>query len=221
MKLSLIKNQGWVATGTLISLASLLLFIQPATAHHPFGGTTPVNLIEGFLSGLGHPIIGLDHFAFVVAAGLLGARLKQGWLIPLAFVLATMLGTGVHLQQINLPFPELIIALSVLIFGAGLVVSNNSLMTAHFLTITALILGFIAGIFHGYVYGETIIGSEMTPLVAYLMGFSLIQLIISLGMLQLGKVVVKREENQGLLLFKMIGFTISAFGLVLLSSAMI
>jgi urease accessory protein len=39
----------------------------------------------------------------------------------------------------------------------------------------------VAGLFHGGAYGEAIIGAENTPLVAYLIGFALIQYGIALG----------------------------------------
>ncbi len=74
------ENKRWLILSFLISLASLLLLMEPAIAHHPFGGETPSNFVEGFLSGLGHPIIGLDHFTFVVASGFLGATLTYGFL---------------------------------------------------------------------------------------------------------------------------------------------
>ena len=41
-----------------VSLAS------PALAHQPMGGVVPETLLHGLMSGVGHPIIGLDHFAF-------------------------------------------------------------------------------------------------------------------------------------------------------------
>ena len=44
-----------------------LMAPQPALAHHALGGRIPSNFFEGFLSGLAHPVIGLDHLAFVVA----------------------------------------------------------------------------------------------------------------------------------------------------------
>ncbi|HET9176699.1 MAG TPA: HupE/UreJ family protein, partial [Pseudolabrys sp.] len=50
----------------------LLLLAHSATnasAHHVMGGRMPATFMDGFLSGLGHPIIGIDHFAAVVAVG--------------------------------------------------------------------------------------------------------------------------------------------------------
>jgi len=40
------------------------------------------NFFAGFMSGLGHPIIGFDHFAFIVV-GL--AIKRQGILLPLLY----------------------------------------------------------------------------------------------------------------------------------------
>ncbi len=132
-----------------------------------------------------------------------------------------MIGTGVHLQEIDLPFPEVIIAISVLIFGGLLVVKNNSLITSDFSTVAWGTLALIAGIFHGYAYGEAIVGSEMTPLVAYLAGFALIQLMVSGAAFGVSKVLINRGENGGLLILKIIGFVISGIGLVFLNSAII
>src|SRR5262249_61127194 len=57
---------------TVVVAAQILVpCIPPASAHHLMGGKLPGNAWEGFLSGLGHPIIGPDHFAFVVGVGLI------------------------------------------------------------------------------------------------------------------------------------------------------
>ena len=52
-----------------LSLATLLA-ATPALAHHPMGGEVPQTFWHGLLSGFGHPVIGIDHLAFVVAIGL-------------------------------------------------------------------------------------------------------------------------------------------------------
>ena len=106
-----------VLSTSFLVLGSLLL-TSPALAHHPNGGKIPSTFIEGFLSGLGHPVIGIDHFVFVIAIGLVAALSnKLGMVIPLAFMAATAIGTGIHLQSINLPLPELFISASVLGIG--------------------------------------------------------------------------------------------------------
>ena len=216
MRFPLIRRQLTFKVSLLLAVIILFILGQPAAAHHPFSGETPNNFFEGFLSGLGHPIIGLDHFAFIVASGLLGAKFKQGFLIPVSFVLATIGGTGIHLQAINLPQTELIIASSVIIFGGLLVIKNGPLFTAYFSTIIVATLAMIAGIFHGYAYGEAIIGAEMNPLVAYLAGFALIQLLISLSALAISHRIHTSFNSQSYPILRIIGIGIIAVGFVCL-----
>jgi urease accessory protein len=201
--------------GLAISLV-LLIAIEPATAHHALAGKTPNNFFEGFMSGLAHPIIGLDHFAFVVAVGLLAAlKNKQGILIPIAFILTTLVGTGIHLLGIDLPFPEIIISLSVLAFGI-LLAQKNRLNLLWLIAAAA-----VAGIFHGYAYGESIVGAQMTPLVAYLAGFAIIQLIIALIAFRVGKFTLKQVTERPSLSLRFAGFTIFGAGVAFLASAIL
>jgi urease accessory protein len=39
----------------------------------------------------------------------------------------------------------------------------------------------IAGVFHGWAYGESIVGAEPTPLIAYLVGFAATQYVFAIG----------------------------------------
>lgn len=208
-----------IALKIVFAIAILLICLattQPALAHHAMGGRTPVNFFEGFISGLAHPIIGLDHFAFVVAVGLLAVlRNKQGIFIPLGFTIATGLGTLMHLQGMSLPFPEIVIALSVLTIGIALSRQNNFNLTL-LLTLSA-----IAGIFHGYAYGEAIFGAEMTPVGAYLLGFVLIQLTISAIAYYLGRLTIKNINNQTPLPLRFAGCFIAGIGITFLSGALL
>src|SRR5262249_62342369 len=61
-------------TATISVTAALALAMaEPAAAHHVMGGVMPTTAMQGLMSGLGHPVIGLDHFAAVVAVGCLSA----------------------------------------------------------------------------------------------------------------------------------------------------
>ncbi len=193
----------------VISFAALFLAI-PAQAHHMLGGRLPANFFEGFLSGLGHPIIGLDHFAFIVAAGLLAATKRNGIWIPIAFVLAALAGTGIHLLRLDLPATEIFVALSVLLFGLLLALPN------HLNLVLMVGLAAIAGIFHGYAYGESIVGAEMSPLAAYLLGFTTIQLAISLSAFKLGQWALQRLTTPATLPLRFAGFTLCGVGMAFL-----
>lgn len=162
-----------------------LLLAQPALAHHPLGDAAPQTLIEGLLSGLAHPVIGLDHLAFVVLAGiaaaLAGIKLPGfGWTGfkftgAASFVAATVLGTLVHLAGIELPLAELVIAGSVVVLGLALLAARQ-------VSGPLALVGFaLAGLFHGWAYGEAVVGSEMVAVGAYLAGFGAIQTLLAWG----------------------------------------
>lgn len=204
----------YIATAiAIITTLILLQTIEPATAHHPMGGQTPSNLWEGLLSGIGHPMIGMDHLAFVVAIGLIAAPVAKGVLIPLCFIATAMLGTGIHLLSIDLPLVEIAIAISVVAFGVMLALKQK------LSTPILVILGATAGIFHGYAYGEAIIGAEITPLLAYLIGFSAIQLLIALLAMKFGELVNHNWQNQSFSLMRFLGLVISAIGAVFFISS--
>lgn len=188
----------------LVSLAMVLVAV-PVSAHHATGGNVPANFVEALLSGLAHPVIGIDHLAFVVAAGLLATTKKQGIWIPIAFLLAALAGTGIHLMGVNLPAAEVLIAASVLTFGILLTLPSSPNL--------AVMLGLsaIAGIFHGYAYGEAIVGAPMTPLVAYLTGFTLVQMGIALAAYRVGQLGLQAVDRTPQSL-RYTGFTICGLG---------
>jgi urease accessory protein len=192
-------------------LGALLLAI-PASAHHVIGGRMPANFFEGFLSGLAHPVLGPDHFAFVVGAGLLAATKRQGIWIPVAFVLAALAGTGLHLNSLDFPGAELWIAASVLVFGILLALPNSPNL------LLMMGLGAIAGIFHGYAYGEAIVGANMNPLIAYLAGFTLIQLTVALMAYKVGRWTLQQLENATSLPLRFAGFTLCGLGMAFVVS---
>ncbi len=165
-----------------------LLLANPALAHHPVGGEAPQTLFHGLISGLAHPIIGLDHLAFVVLAGLVAAFAGRAFAAPLAFIGATLLGTALHLAGLVLPLAELAIAASVIMLGALLVVGRQVVGPV-------ALAGFVlAGVFHGWAYGEAVIGATQMPIFAYLLGFGLIQFaIVAVVALAMGKVLQEHE----------------------------
>lgn len=178
--------------GTLAIATGLLLIVSsPAFAHHPMGGMTPQTFSQGMLSGLGHPIIGLDHFAFLVVAMLLTWALKGSarFLVPLAFIGATIAGTVLHLGAANIPMSETLVALTVVI-GAVLALTRRYPGAFALSAIFA-----VSGILHGYAYGESIVGAETAPLLAYLAGFAAIQYALIIGgVLGLAKLASQSEN---------------------------
>ena len=161
---------------TLAGLA-LLGTSLGAQAHHAMDGAMPSTFTQGLLSGLAHPVIGLDHLAFIVAAAWLIAKRPTGLRAALAgvFVVASVLGTVLHVNLVDLPGTELLVVLSVVLAGA--LVWTRQLALAQGLWVLLP----VAGVFHGYAYGESIVGAEPTALYAYLLGFVLIQWGVMVG----------------------------------------
>src|SRR5258708_13463062 len=79
-----------------------------ALAHHVMGGKVPVTFLQGFLSGLGHPVIGLDHFAPVVGAGIFAALIGRAVRPVFAFSAAMIFGVLVPLPRTHIPSPKLL-----------------------------------------------------------------------------------------------------------------
>jgi urease accessory protein len=151
------------------------LAASPAFAHHPLGGETPATLTDGLLSGIGHPILGLDHLAFIIAVGVAAMLVGRPLLAPLAYIATMLVGVALHVMAIDVPMAEFAIALSLLVIGV-MIASGKTFSTAAWLSVFA-----VAGLFHGFAFGESIYGAEATPLVAYLAGLGLTQWAIAVG----------------------------------------
>jgi len=151
----------------------LALSAGAALAHHPIGGATPDNFLHGLLSGLGHPLIGVDHLAFVIAVGIACALSGTRLLVPALFILATIGGCLLRTASgVTLPFGEFVIAASVLVAGAMVMSGQRINQRVYGLVFV------VAGLFHGGAYAEAIVGAEATPLGAYLAGFAIVQFAV-------------------------------------------
>jgi len=124
-------------------------------------------------------------------AMLLSCALKGAsrFLVPLAFIGATVGGTVLHLGATSIPMSEMLVALSVVVGGV-------LALTRRYPGAFALSAIFAAsGVLHGYAYGESIIGAEAAPLVAYLIGFAAIQYALIVGgVLGLEKLAAHSEK---------------------------
>lgn len=190
------------------SLMVLVLGSAPAFAHHLMGGRTPASFTEGLLSGLGHPVIGLDHFAAVVAVGCLAAAHRMASALAIGFVLAMMAGVALHLHGTTVPGAEILVALSVIALGAVMLGGREIAAGA------AVAMFAAVGLIHGYALGESIYGAEPTPLYAYLLGLAVIQSAIALAAVQITRVVGQRAA--GLSPLRLVGAGIAGIGLAIL-----
>ena len=126
-----------------IALAALCLFAGSASAH------TGDHAVTGFVSGLTHPLLGLDHLFAMIAIGLWAAQ--QGgralWAVPAAFVGAMGLGGLFAWSGGALPHVETAIALSVLVLGLLIATRRHAPVLA------GMAIAGVFALFHGYAHG--------------------------------------------------------------------
>ena len=183
-----------------------LLAATPALAHHAMDGETPTTLVQGLLSGLGHPVIGLDHLAALIGVGLVSSRFPRGLTLPAFWIVAMAAGIGIHLASADIPQVELLVALSVVIIGIAATLRTTLPY--------ALIAGLFAagGLVHGYALGESIIGAEAAPLGGYLVGLVAIQTALTTGIAYAATKLSKASFASPSLQFRLAGLAVSVTG---------
>lgn len=146
-------------TVTMVLCAMALLWPLAAWAHVESGQA------GGFLSGLSHPVSGLDHVVAMIAVGLWGAQLGMPalWVLPVAFPMLMAFGGMLGLIGIPLPGVEVGIALSAVVLGA-LVLGRVRLPLA----VAVPVVAFFA-IFHGHAHGTELEPGQNAML--YSLGF--------------------------------------------------
>jgi urease accessory protein len=182
-----------------------------AWAHHFMDDRLPQTLTQGLLSGLGHPVIGVDHAAFIVAAGFLLAPIKGGPWGVLALILGSLLGAALHLAGFSLPAGEAAVALSVILAG-GLVMSARRVALPWMAGGLAL-----AGLLHGHAYAEAIFGAEPAPLAAYLAGFTFMQLGVATAVLLAHRRLIATGGSRARPVSSALGAAVGAIGVLFLA----
>jgi len=153
---------------------AFMLAASPALAHHAMDGEVPQTVWQGLAAGLAHPVLGLDHLAFLLAAGVLLAA-RRAAALP-ALIGATLLGAALQLGGIAPGPVEALVALSVLLAGLVLLRPPGGM--------AALLLpaGFaVAGLAHGAAYAESVTGAPLPATLAYLFALSGMQAALALA----------------------------------------
>ena len=196
----------------IIGLALLIAMpfaIEPAFAHHVVGGKMPVTFMDGLLSGLGHPIIGLDHLAAIIAIGCLAATERRGeWLIA-GYVIAMMIGVAAHIGEATVDGAEYFVAASVILLGAVLFRGEPPRLDI------AIALFAFAGLVNGYALGESIAGAERTPLYAYFIGLAAIQAAVALAAMYGTRMLAARASGNAAVI-RVLGAVVVGIGVAVL-----
>ena len=163
------KYRAWLRpqaiAGTMVGFAILSSHVAEAHEAHA---------ADGFISGLTHPLYGLDHVIAMVAVGLWGGQLKKPaiWLLPVTFPVVMAIGGMFGSRGIPLPYVEVGIAASAIVLGIMIAASLKPP-----LWVAALIVGAFA-VFHGHAHGTEL--PEAAAPLSYSVGF-----VVSTGLLHL------------------------------------
>ena len=166
-----LKNIRCATAGVL--LASLAGAAQAHTGH----GT------HSLMEGLTHPF-GLDHLLAMVAVGVWSvAALPQGkaWQGPATFLLALIVSAGLGAMGVTLPFLEHGVSLSVVQFGAMLLLAQRPMPTVIGLGLIAA-----ASTLHGLAHGSE---TPETGFAGYALGFLVTTAALHLGGVGIGMAI--------------------------------
>jgi urease accessory protein len=195
------------------AVPALAFLTGPSMAHHVMGGRMPATFAEGLLSGLGHPIIGIDHFAAVIAIGCIAATQKRGAMLAIGYVVAMILGVAAHVGELTVPMAEILVALSVIVLGFFLLRSRPLKSDIAFALFAA------AGLVNGYALGESIAGAEQTPLYAYFVGLAVIQSAVALSAMAVARAWMRASADPVAL--RLVGGGIAGVGIAVLAQQLV
>lgn len=154
-----------------IAIGALALAVGLAQAHTGHG-------TSGFAEGLIHPF-GLDHLLAMLAVGIWSVSALPGnkvWWGPCAFMLTLIVSAALGALGLTVPYLEHLISLSVVIFGAMLLLTRRKLPSVFGLGMVVL-----AASLHGLAHGAE---TPQAGFASYAAGF-----LLTTGTLHFGGVI--------------------------------
>ncbi len=194
---SLLKPSRLIA----LTLACSALGAQAHTGH----GT------HSLMEGLAHPF-GADHLLAMVAVGIWSVSVLpagKAWQGPATFMLALVLSAVAGMMGMTLPYLEHAISLSVVLFGAMLILAARPMSSAMGLGLVAF-----ASSLHGLAHGAE---TPETGFAGYAVGFLLTTAALHLGGVSVGLSIKRWLAARSGLALGGLGLTLGASGLYLFS----
>jgi urease accessory protein len=153
-----------------------LVSTAPGALAHTFGAAG-----AGFGAGVGHPFLGLDHLAAMVAIGVWAAQAgwRPVWSVPLVFMAVMALGAALAFAGVTLPAVEAGIAASLLVLGLLVAAAVRLPVSA------GAVIAAVFAVFHGHAHGSEI-PQALAPWL-YVAGF-----VLATGVLHVAGIVAGR-----------------------------
>ena len=190
-------------SATMLALSAILSAYIPSVGAHTLGVDG-----AGFIDGLAHPFMGLDHLLAMIALGLWAVQTGGSalWRLPLSFIAMMATAAAIGANGFSLPSLELLIAASVVCLGLMLVFAIRLPVNA-----SMGLVGLFA-VFHGYAHGLEM--PQADSALFYGSGFVLATTLLHLTGIALGKIAYRRQ-----LLSRLSGLMIAVAGLYLAAAA--
>ncbi len=186
-----------------LGLMALGLFAGLAQAHTGHG-------TSGLSEGLAHPL-GADHLLAMVAVGLWSVTAlpaNRAWWGPTTFMLSLITSAALGAAGLSVPFLEPMISLSVVLFGAMLVLSRQNMPVALGLGLVAL-----AASLHGLAHGAE---TPETGFASYAAGFLATTAFLHFGGVSIGLGIRKYLAEKSVWVMAGLGTLFGSAGLYLL-----
>jgi urease accessory protein len=129
----------------------------------------PRTFAEGFVQGVGLPVISLYHLAAMIGIGILVGIAARGIVPVLVFGLAAIAGVAIQLSPLDIPGYDVFVALTTMIIGL-LILLRQPLSPK-----VASVVFAAAGLVHGYSLGAVLVGADTVAIVAYVSGLLIAQ----------------------------------------------
>ncbi|GLS16558.1 HupE/UreJ family protein [Hydrogenophaga electricum] len=185
--------------------AALLAGLAGAAQAHTGHGTSSL------LEGLVHPF-GPDHLLAMVAVGIWSVSAlpaNKAWQGPATFLLALVASAVLGMMGLTVPYLEHAISLSVVMFGAMLILAAGPLPPAMGLGLIAA-----AASLHGLAHGAE---TPETGFAGYALGFLLTTAVLHIGGVGIGLAIKRWLGRRSGLALGSLGAALSAAGVYLFS----
>lgn len=186
---------------TALALSCTALLAQAHTGH----GT------NSLMEGLSHPL-GADHLLAMVAVGIWSVSVLpvgKAWQGPAIFMLTLVLSAIAGMMGVSIPYLEHAISLSVVLFGAMLILVGRPTTPRLGLWLIAL-----ASSLHGLAHGAE---TPASGFAGYAVGFLLSTAALHVSGVAIGQVIKRWLVERSKLALGVLGMALSASGVYLFS----
>lgn len=161
---------------------------------------------HGFMSGLAHPFLGLDHLLAMLAVGVWAGAMggKASWRIPLAFIVIMAISGLLSQGLTSIPLIESGIAVSLLLLGLFIVLAIKLPVVMGMMVVS------LFAVFHGVAHGVEL-PVAASPL-WYVSGFVLATTLLHV----VGVIAATSQNEKSLVIVRLTGALIATTGGIML-----